>query len=390
MAKVTPAAITYTPVGQAKTVLKFHTVVSEAHQAVSEITKFPVQSGYEISNNVIRKNRILTIEGVISNLQMASSKTYYKYSETDNAKAVFEALESLVSDGTPCEVVTNLGRYNPVVFTSFNTKQAAGLVDSMHFTISGEELQIASNLNTSGAKSLPFQELTGAEYDLRVEALKEAKFEVCGDATISEASFELGSDFVLDGVNDLGLPTKTSYISNGLDPVTGGYSYSVHTSDVDMYIPEADKVLPTGGDLDDISSSGGFAQVSSCMVDSGVEIVEEAAVDYIDTAMGQLVESARGALYDTMTLSGDSVGQALIHAGVGCMARGLNDVVSEAWFLPGEGLPSAEDIVDGAVSYGASLFSNDGEIPTTDNEKIVAEIAEKAAPATTTITQVQC
>ena len=390
MAKVTPAAITYTPVGQAQTVLRFHTVVSEAHQAVSEITKFPVQSGYEISNNVIRKNRILTIEGIITNLQMASSSTFYNYSETDNAKAVFEALESLVNTGTPCEVVTNLGRYNPVVFTKFSTKQSAGLVDSMHFSISGEELQIASNISTSGPKVLSFVPLSPTLQKLRTEALEEAGFGVCNDATISEAGVELGSDFVIDGVNELGMPTKTTYICNGIDPVTGSYSYEVHVSDVDMYVPEEEKVLPTGGDIDDADAEGGFAQVSSCLVDSGASILEEAATELIDTAMGELEKAANGLLYDTMNLVDNEYGQSMIQSGVGCFVRGLTGETSDFPFMPGEVLPTTSQILEGAKKQGAKLFGKEDEIPVTENEKEIAEEIEKATPPKTTITQVQC
>ena len=389
MAKITPAAITYTPVGQAQTVLRFHAVVSEAHQAVSEVTKFPVQSGYEISNNVIRKNRILTIEGIITNLQMAGAKYTYNYSETDNAKAVFEAMESLVNTGTPCEVVTNLGRYNPVVFTKFSTKQAAGLVDSMHFTISGEELQIATNINSSGPKVLPFVPLSPELLELRKDALEEAGFDLCNDATITEANIDLGSDFIIDGVNDLGLPNKTTYIANGIDSVTGSYNYSVHVSDVAMYVPEADKVLPTGGDFSDVSSSGGFSQVSSCLTDSGAEIIEEASEDFINTAMGDLVNSGYGALYDTILLSGDDYGQSMIHSGVGCFVRGLSEEISDFPYQPGEALPSTSQILEGARKYGANLFGR-STIPVTENEKEIAKKIEETTLPKTTITQVQC
>ena len=387
MAEVTPAAITYTPVGQAQTVLRFHTVVSETHQAVSEITKFPVQSGFEISNNVIRKNRMLTIEGIITNTQLASSRTLYNYSETDNSKAVFEALESLVNTGTPCEVVTNLGRYNPVVFNKFSTKQAAGLVDSMHFSITGEELQIATNLNRAGPRVLSFVALSEEDTVTRALALKEAGFNVCNDATITEANVTLGEDFVIDGFNDLGQPTKTSYIQTGIDPTTGRYNYEVHTSVVEVYVPEAEAVLPEGGDIDSVPTSGGFSQVGDCLVDTGLAVLEEAATDLVDTAMGELAKTGYGALYDTVNLSDNDYGQELIHSGVGCMVRGIKDAIPENPFLPDGGLPNTTQIIQGAKEYGASLFNGDLE-PVTDNEKEIDSLA-KERPATT-ITQVQC
>ncbi len=51
--------------------LRFHSVITESHQATAEVTKFPVQTGAEVSNHVIRKNRNVSIEGVVSRTTMA-------------------------------------------------------------------------------------------------------------------------------------------------------------------------------------------------------------------------------------------------------------------------------------------------------------------------------
>jgi len=250
-------------------------------------------------------------------------------------------------------------------------------------------LQIATNINSSGPKVLPFVPLSPELLELRKDALEEAGFDLCNDATITEANIDLGSDFIIDGVNDLGLPNKTTYIANGIDSVTGSYNYSVHVSDVAMYVPEADKVLPTGGDFSDVSSSGGFSQVSSCLTDSGAEIIEEASEDFINTAMGDLVNSGYGALYDTILLSGDDYGQSMIHSGVGCFVRGLSEEISDFPYQPGEALPSTSQILEGAKKYGANLFGR-STIPVTENEKEIAKKIEETTLPKTTITQVQC
>jgi len=216
MATLGPAMISYTLEGdEVAQTISFHEVISEAHVSSSEITKYPVQNGFQVSNHVIRKNRVVTIEGIITNTQLAGSSTFRNYSETNNSATVFEALEALVNTGTTCEVVTNLGIYTPVLFNKFTTKQAAGTMDSMRFIISGEELILANSVNGTAPRTLSFAALSPAASVARIIELEKVGIEVCDCSIISEANLVNGESFVLDGVDEFGLPTKTTYVSNG-------------------------------------------------------------------------------------------------------------------------------------------------------------------------------
>ena len=145
--------------------LAFHANISETHTAVSEITKYPTQAGFEISNHAIRKNRVIEIEAIITNTLINAVGSRQLNYGLDNSLIVFEALESLVNSGTVCQVSTNLGLYWPVVFTKFRTKQELGMVDSMKFILVGEEVIVQDTVNKTSPKQLNFTRITGSQCD---------------------------------------------------------------------------------------------------------------------------------------------------------------------------------------------------------------------------------
>ena len=357
MAKVTPAQITYTPTGQAEQTIRFHAVLAESHSASAQITKYPVQSGFQISNNSIRQNREVNIVGMISNyLLEGSANAEFSYSDTDNCKAIFEALESLVNSGEICTVLTNLGIYYPVVFTKFKTKQSSGKVDSMEFTLSGEEIQVASSVNGTAPKVLSFSALEGAAKKNRTELLQAIGIDVCECNNMQESSLILGQDFIIEDVNSAGLPVQTTYLATNQDPTTGVWNYEMHTNDTLMYSPK-DSVISTIFDPEKLQelAKAGFSGVGECLTDNATSVATQAATDTLDTAMGELKKSLYGAVYDTVALTDNVYGQTLIQAGIGCIVRGVTGEPSDFPFSPGEALPTTDDILDAARKWGAEV-----------------------------------
>ena len=145
--------------------LAFHANIGETHSAQSEITKFPTQAGFEISNHAIRKNRVIEVEAIITNTLLNAVGSRQLNYGLNNSTIVFEAIESLVNSGTVCSVSTNLGIYWPVVFTKFKTKQELGMVDSMKFTLVGEEILVDETISETSPKQLTFTRVTGSECD---------------------------------------------------------------------------------------------------------------------------------------------------------------------------------------------------------------------------------
>lgn len=355
MPQSTPAMITYTPPGGAKQTIKFHAVIAEDHAASSTITKYPVQSGFNISNHSIRENRKISITGVVTNTLLAGGGTAYQYT-ANNAKTIFDALVALVNSKQPCEVMTNLGIYNPVIFTKFNTKQEAGMTDAIQFTISGEEVQIATRVTGSAPRVLEFVRLTAEEADKRMGILRNTGIAVCDINEISEAKMTTGEDFVIQGKNKFGDTTNTYYTKTGYDSTTDSYQYDVHTDDTSLYKPPVDPAQIPGSGL--VSSGDSFiSKTGACLRGEGLGVANDFAEDIIDTAMGRLKSSIRGAVYDTMHMVNNEYGQALIKGGIGCVVRGVTDYLpgegadGQFPYHPGESIPTTDQIMDKAKGF---------------------------------------
>ena len=231
MSIATPATITYDNENGASRTLRSHTVISEEHTAQSEITKFPVQTGYVISNHAIRKNRKVSIEGMISNILMKDDGNTV-YSSVNNSKVVYNILNSLVTSSTTCTVNTNLGIYKPVVFNRFSTKQSAGLVDAMIFKMEGEELQLKNSLNKTGPKELDFTENNEADNQAVLDSMKASGLPYVYDVMVTSTSqVNLGTSFKIVGTNAVGdtVTTTMEYVS--YDASTGRYIYSQHSTE---------------------------------------------------------------------------------------------------------------------------------------------------------------
>ncbi len=351
MAQVTPASIAYTPTKGPEEVIDFHAVIFEEHLTEAEITAYPVQEGFHVSNHSIRKNRTISISGLISNILLEGSKSGsidYGSKATSTVKAVFDAL---INTGVECRVVTNLGYYSPVVFKRFKTKQKEGLVDSMSFTVTGEEIIKVDVDNNAAATELSFTEVPSLNRDTIVAELATAEIHVKDCDQLLQSSFTVGEDFVINSTNSAGEPVATTYEFIGLDPSTGQPRYEIHVSESCVAVYEDTVANTAKSDVCaeegfESSLTGGVEQIAACLIneviDTGIELVE----DTIATALGSLKKSLRGFIYDTTTMSNE-YGQAMFAAGVGCIIRGSIGTPSDTTYVPGESLPTTDQIMTG-------------------------------------------
>jgi len=355
MANVTPARISYF-VGDTYQSIRFHTVVSEAHEASSEVTKFPVQKGFQISNHAIRHNRKVVVEALITNTLLANSNTAYQYSSTDNNKTIFQSLRDLVNLRIMCTVVTNLSNYTPVLFTSFKTKQVAGMVDTMKLTLIGEEIQVSNAINGAAPTLVSWIVQLGPDRKDAIDRLNDLQINVPKAANISKAYVRLGGDFAISSANPLKQTRTTVYICNGFDPTTETYSYDVLTTDTDLYkapesiIKEAESVVPKP--MDDHAGPIG---VPNCLLAGVKKIAKEQTEEFLDTAAGKLRSKIRGAYYSTTAMAKHDIGQELIGLSAGCVVRGVTGNTSEKPYIPGESLPTTTQIMTGAGRLGSNI-----------------------------------
>ena len=250
--------------------VRFHAVVSEGHEASTKITKFPVQTGFDISNHAIKQNRRITLEGIFSSTILEGSGPANRLDHKVSGgitKVAFDVLESLVQSAAVCEVITNLGVYKPVIFTKFSTKQESGMVDSIKVIISGEEIQVAENVAKASPKALVFTEVPVEERAATITKLTEAGIggsldeagnflsDITPDTILKKATGFLGEDFSIENLLPTGEIFNTTFITDAWDGVSD-YTMSVFTDNTDVFsdiTSGLENIIPEG--LESLSSS---------------------------------------------------------------------------------------------------------------------------------------
>ena len=358
MAKLTKAQITYDAIAhhQAKSVLRFHSVIAEEHSISTEITSFPVQTGFQVSNHAIRKNRKVSITGAITNHLVVGSEEFHEYGG-NNCRVMFETLELLVRSAIFCDVVTNFGDYQKVVFTDFKTKLSAGKTDCMEFTISGEEVQVASATLGDTPNLLSFSTMRGSSKRSRIAELTSAGFDVPEGATISETQCDLSGSFQTEVSGSNGRPMVVTYENTGYDPTTKHHSYVVSTSDTDVVdIKEEEGINWFSLIRNNADLTSGAMTTGACLKDGLIGLGTQIVDDNINTALGRLKKNVYGAAYGTFGVNGDrSLGQVLLSLGVDCIIAGaigsVDSSLNEEDFQTND-VPTVDDILLGASRTG--------------------------------------
>lgn len=366
MAKSTPAHIIYKTANGDEQTLNFHAVMSEDHKASSQVTKYPVQSGKHISTHAIRENRVITLKGAFSNYGFTSSAVAVGQDigvlparptfGSDTNSAMFEVLESLVQSAQECKVVTNLGIYEPVIFNKFSTQQASGTVDTLNFTISGEEIIKISETSSNAPVPLSFTVLSGPARAAAVFELERQGLFTTPADEISKAEFTVGKDFVISGEDEVGNAVKTTWIYKGRDPVPNGKSnYEVHLSEsaVEVYGAEEsllDESCCEGKDKEDTFAdfiSAGVDNTADCFVDEVGNLIFNEAEELYATAIGDLKQSAYGFIYENTPPN--AAGAALLKAGTGCIVQSATGTSqTDPAIAIADSLPTIDDMITGA------------------------------------------
>ena len=347
------------------TELRFHSVIFEDHDITNEITKFPVQSGFNISNHAIRKNRKVGLKALITDTQILLSQEFHEYSAQSNSKAVYEVLDKLVREAIPCIVVTNLYEYEPVIFTGFKTKQEAGMIDSMLLILTGEEIQTATTINDTTPTKLIFTAVPDTERAALISQLKEAGIEVADAAYLSQTRVDLNESFSLGTTSVSGVEQTITYNHKAFDPTSSEHSFECSISeDGTVTDEETGAIIP--GTISN-SLQNGANVFGACLVESLVDLAQEEVDEFVTTAVGDLKKTVYGALYEILGVNGDrSMGQKLLGLGLDCFIVGAvsttkTDTASFLEVGPDQfdtTFPSSDDILEGAAKTGDSVATN--------------------------------
>ena len=93
--------------GKIKGELVFDSIVSEAHEVSNKVTEFPVDTGFVVSDHVIRKNRVLTMDIVsVRHAMEGRQRGGLTAGKHNKIKEDFDLLNEMVQKGLRCNVVT--------------------------------------------------------------------------------------------------------------------------------------------------------------------------------------------------------------------------------------------------------------------------------------------
>lgn len=358
MAVPTKAQITYQlPSGQ-ENVLRFHSVIAEEHLVEADLTEFPVQSRAFVTNHSIRKGRQVKIRAMVSNTIVADTGEAHSYGQ-NNSKLIKAELSRLITEAVPCTVQTNLGTYDPVIFKRFKTKQEAGMMDSIDFTIEGKEVIIGDSVNSTTPVQLVFQPVPEAERAAIVTSLAEAGITVEPSATIETAPVDINGSFQVDTLNNAGQSVVVTYEKSSFDETTEAYNHTVHTSETEVKSNEVAEVesFPF---LD--AALAGVSVSAACLSDGLIGIAQDIVNEQVDTALGELRRTAYGAAYKLFGVNGNrDFGQVLLGLGVDCLVAGAIGGTTGR-LTPDDyqdnPLPTSDDMLEGAAGVGDQAVSN--------------------------------
>ena len=369
MTEPTKASVTYTTgtgAAAVESTLRFHSVVVEDHKISAEVTGFPAQTGFVVSNHSIVKNDVISIVGIVTDTPIYGTDTFHQFG-LDNKKIAFATMRALVRNSTPCKVRTNLGTYVNVIFTGFSTKTDKDWVNAMQFKFTGEAIQPSTSKDSTTPALVAFGTLNDTAREARVTALANAGFFVDDTATISEAKVDLGGSFSLDSFNFAGIPLTTVFEHMGMDAASGKQRFRLHTSDIMNAIADVEEraisTITTYAnnvdlpELPDLGMSKGASEAAACLSDRAVDSISSRASGYINTSSGYLKESIYGAISGIILIDTNAnFGQLLPSFGTGCnvlSAVGLPGTIDE--LSEATGLPTVEESVAAATEVGTDV-----------------------------------
>lgn len=150
---------------------KFDAMVSEEHDAQSTVTKFPVSSGFLVSDHIIKHNRVLKLTAVASNMQnsamwtasvqglsvatgaifnnpiipilgSAAGAVASAFETSNRIQSTYELFNGFRANGTKLYISTIVGPYLNCVVTGIRTKTDKMTSAILAVEITVEELQV--------------------------------------------------------------------------------------------------------------------------------------------------------------------------------------------------------------------------------------------------------
>ena len=125
--------------------------ITEDHVADVDTTENPVEQGTDITDHARPKQRVLTMEGVVSNAATTSGGT------ADPTRAVTAYKQLIALHDTPAlvTIVTSLETYTNMLMTHLSVPRDAKTGQAVRFTASFKEVQIVETQTIQIARKVP-------------------------------------------------------------------------------------------------------------------------------------------------------------------------------------------------------------------------------------------
>lgn len=129
-------------------------VLSEDHQYSSRVTSYPIESGTQISDHIIKEPEIVTINGVVSDTPI---NIFAPFNRSINA---FERLVQVYNNREPITVITGIKTYLNMVMTNLSVPRNFQSGQSLNFNITLQKIFVDTSVRFLLDANNPFTRAT--------------------------------------------------------------------------------------------------------------------------------------------------------------------------------------------------------------------------------------
>lgn len=124
--------------------LDIDVTISSPISMTAEITKNPIEKGSVVSDNMIIQNRMLTIEGAVTQAPLTLGSFGIASVFENRPKDAYDVIKALWENKYPFAVIHKFDKLSPVFITEF---QPRNIGDSLRFTAKLEEVKIIESVS---------------------------------------------------------------------------------------------------------------------------------------------------------------------------------------------------------------------------------------------------
>lgn len=154
-------------------------LLSDNHTFAAEVTKFPVESGGTITDNIRNEPLVVVMDCLVSNTPIGQLVDL-RDKVNEPADAAYDMLLKVRSDRLPVTIRTSLRTYSNMALSNLTIPRASGRGDELRFTATFQEIEIVVNKRGTrvaipGAKSHASFSGTTAQLAIQFQALAPAQ-----------------------------------------------------------------------------------------------------------------------------------------------------------------------------------------------------------------------